>query len=296
MDYPSPGHIPAAFNHKRNKEKALLSLRGILQGIVADQRLKEIEILFLSTWLKTDPEFKKDGDFLDIDDLIKDILADGVITADELEDLTNLINDIIEFGYKSTDTTDYAINQLLGFLHGISVDNDLVDKEIHALHNLIGTNEILKSNWPGTVLSKRLNTILEDHHISEDERAGLLELITGITGQQFSETGCASGLATEFFADKSFTGSIDGEYICLSGTFLSGSRSTHVAIAESLGAKVTKDISKKVKLLVIGSIATRDWMYSSHGRKIEAAIKAKDSGQDISIISEDAWLSYSKPD
>lgn len=259
-------------------------------GVIADQKLKDVEILFLSTWLETDPEYKKDGDFLDISDLVHDILADGIITNDELEDLNNLINDVLEFGFKGNVDSDAALNQLLGFLQGISVDKNLVDEEVIALQNLLEQTPLLKTKWPGSILSERLTHILEDNHISDAERSDLLELIECIIGQPFTESGCASGLATEFFADESFSGSINGETICFSGTFSSGSRSKHKQIAESLGASVAKDISKKVKLLVIGSIATRDWLYTSHGRKIEEAIKAKDAGQDISIISEQAWL------
>lgn len=39
-------------NYKRNKEKALKSLQGILSGIQADRRLNPTEVLFLDTWLK----------------------------------------------------------------------------------------------------------------------------------------------------------------------------------------------------------------------------------------------------
>jgi len=31
-------------------------------------------------------------------------------------------------------------------------------------------------------------------------------------------------------------------------------------------------------------------MFTSHGRKIEAAIKAKEEGQDIQIINEEDWI------
>lgn len=34
------------FNHSRNREKAIFGLKGILEGVIADQRLTE------RTWLK----------------------------------------------------------------------------------------------------------------------------------------------------------------------------------------------------------------------------------------------------
>ena len=79
--------VPAAFTAKRNKQKSLISLRGILLGVTADHRLNETEILFLATWLKSNPELKRDHDFLTIQRAIEAVLEDGIITADEKDEL-----------------------------------------------------------------------------------------------------------------------------------------------------------------------------------------------------------------
>ncbi|ORQ08960.1 NAD-dependent DNA ligase, partial [Vibrio cholerae] len=102
--------------YKRNKEKALKSLQGILSGIQADRRLNPTEVLFLDTWLKTDTAFKKDGDFLDLRDLIEDVLEDGVVEEHELTEIRNLIKDILNYGFRDGWESDGLINQLLGFL------------------------------------------------------------------------------------------------------------------------------------------------------------------------------------
>lgn len=39
--------LDLTFNYKRNREKAIYGLRGILQGIEADKRLRPREVLFL---------------------------------------------------------------------------------------------------------------------------------------------------------------------------------------------------------------------------------------------------------
>ncbi len=49
-------------------------------------------------------------------------------------------------------------------------------------------------------------------------------------------------------------------------------------------------MSKEVDYLVIGTLASRDWRFSSHGRKIENAIALQKSGHPIVIINERTWL------
>ena len=44
--------------------------------------------------------------------------------------------------------------------------------------------------------------------------------------------------------------------------------------------------------LVIGTLASRDWAHTSHGRKIESAIKANEEGSAIKIIAEEDWTRF----
>jgi len=282
--------VPAAFTAKRNKQKSLISLRGILLGVTADHRLNETEILFLATWLKSNPELKRDHDFLTIQRAIEAVLEDGIITADEKDELYALLNNVL-IGADDTErpqNLDDVVNLVLGFLQGVSADNHLVDKEIGLLAHLVATNAA-SSTWPGNLLNKRLQRIIDEKAISDEEREDLLDLIKQITGQHFTETGLAAGMATEIFADGDVM-SIHGKRVCFTGKFFSDTRFNLEQHAKALGAEPVKAMSKLVNVLVIGSLASRDWMFTSHGRKIEAAIKARDEGCDIQIINEEDWV------
>lgn len=282
--------VPISFGRKRNEQKALTSLYGILLGIVSDVRLNETEILFLDTWLKADVEFKKDGDFLDIQCAIRDALEDGVITADEREDLLNLLSDILQYSTaKNAKKLGEMTELLLGFLQGISADDHLTEAEVGGLAHLLRNNQELLDCWPGNLLASRLRAIAADGVITEEEREDLLELVKQITGQRFTDTGLATGMATEFFADGEVM-SILGKRVCFTGKFFSDTRFNLEQQAKLLGAVPVKSMSKKVNVLIIGSLASRDWMFTSHGRKIEAAIRAKDEGLAIQIINEDDWV------
>lgn len=243
----------------------------------------------MATWLKSDSEFKKDGDFLDIQDAIRDVLEDGIITADEKEDLLTLLNDVLQYNEIEHDNMDALVNMLLGFLQGISADNNIAEQEVLALSSLLLKHRDLLASWPGSLLFNRLNDILADGEITEDEREDLLELVKQISGQRFTESGLATGMATEFFADGELM-SINGKTVCFTGKFLSDTRHNLELQAKTLGASPVKGITTHLDVLIIGSLASRDWMFTSHGRKIEAAIKAKDKGQDIQIINEEDWV------
>ncbi|MGN4933320.1 BRCT domain-containing protein [Aeromonas rivipollensis] len=282
--------VPAVFTAKRNKQKSLLSLRGILWGVTADRQLNETEILFLATWLKSNPELNRDRDFQAIQRAIEAVLEDGIITADEKDGLYALLRKVlIDAGDdEKPQDIDGVVNLLLGFLQGVSADSHLLDKEIGLLAHIVAT-DAASATWPGNLLNKRLQRIIEEGAISDEERDELLELIKQITGEHFTETGLAVGMATKIFADGNVM-SIFGKRVCFTGKFFSDTRFNLEQHAKALGAEPVKSMSKMVNVLVIGGLASRDWMFTSHGRKIEAAIKAREEGCDIQIINEEDWV------
>ena len=236
-----------------------------------------------------------EGDILDVCDLLTDILEDGVVTQDELSDLKNLVSDVLEFGHNDNSTYEAQLNQMLGYLHGITADNVLTEKEITAFQQWLTSHEAVLRTWPGDVLVKRINEILEDGIITEEEKADLLETIKQITGQRFLETGIAHGMATEFCTQPIEAVTICNANICFTGKFVSGTRAEVEKVAKTQGAAISKGITKKLDLLVIGTIASRDWKFSSLGRKIEAAIKLQNDGSPLKIVTEKNWLKLINP-
>ena len=282
--------LETSFNKNRNAEKAVLGLRGILTGVVADQKLNDQELLFLDVWLKSQEALNSDGDVIDLLDLINDILEDGVITSDELNQLQDLINDIIAYRKFEFVGEEGRINELLGLIAGIAADQQIVDAEINSLKNWLSDNSDIKDAWPVNVISNRLDEILEDGIVTDEERSDLLETLKQITGSRFEETGLAYGMSTEFCEDEVETINHEGSCFCFTGKFVSGSRSVVEKSAISKGAETKRDVSKAVNYLVIGILASRDWRFSSHGRKIEKAVKLRGQGVPIRVISERVWL------
>ena len=86
---------------------------------------------------------------------------------------------------------------------------------------------------------------------------------------------------------------IRGSTFCLTGDFVSGDRDSVHTMLKYLGANTSPNVSKQVNYLVIGTLASKNWLYTSHGRKIEKALLLKRENVDITIISERTLLKFS---
>ncbi|MCF2861465.1 hypothetical protein ABMY44_04750 [Pseudoalteromonas sp. Cnat2-41] len=273
----------------QNLTKSILSLQGILKGVVSDQRLNDQELLFLQTWLASHKELPVDGDVLDIVDTIEDILADGVITVDELNEIKGVINDVLEYGELVPSCVEDLTNELLGFLSGVAADNVITLGEFNTLVSWFNDNPDATTCWPGNDLYNKLAEILEDGLVEQHELDDLVETCKLMAGQQFLETGVAHGMATEFCATKLESLPDHFETICFTGKFLSGTRMNLQDQAKKIGLRPQKDVTQSLHLLVIGGLASRDWRFSSHGRKIEKALENQQKGLSTVIITEDNW-------
>lgn len=277
------------FNAQQNTAKSLLALQGILRGLVADKSLNELEVIFLDTWLKSHEALPNEGEKLDLLDSIDSILADGIVTNDELEDLKSQVNDVLDYGVLVPACVEDLTNELLGMISGITADDVITIEELDGLIDWLNANPEVFECWPGNVLYNKITEILADNIVEPEELADLTQTCKMIAGQQFLETGVAGGMSTEFCAQPLEDLPSHVETICFTGKFLSGSRKALHAQAEELGIKPLKDVTQALDILVIGSLASRDWRFSSHGRKIEQALLNQQKGCNTLIITEDNW-------
>jgi NAD-dependent DNA ligase len=80
----------------RNHEltKATQTLIGICSGIVADDHLNDREVQFLSTWMAEHPGVAEQWPGSEVVRRIREIMADGIITAEERTDLLDALQKI----------------------------------------------------------------------------------------------------------------------------------------------------------------------------------------------------------
>ncbi len=284
--------INSAFNFSHNRDKSAYALRGILQGIITDKKLNDIELLFLDNWMKTQEHLDADGDVIDLLDAIGDILEDSYISTDELEQLNTLIADIIKFGKQTSEEMEDSINELIGLLLGISVDGKISDDEFEYLDNWLINNSHIDNTWPANILMGRIRDIKEDGVIDAEEKRELLETLKQISGQRFDETGSADGAVAEVFSDQITEFYHLNKKICFTGKFICGTRNVCENSAKRKGAIISKSVTTDLDVLILGTLASRDWRFTSHGRKIEKALGYKNKGRDILILSERTWLKF----
>ncbi len=282
-----------AFNYSRNKAKFAYTLRGILQGVIADKKLNEDELVFLDMWLQS-ANAEKTPDTVDLLDLIADVIEDEIISDDELQEIHELIGDIIEYGTEASSEVENTINELIGLLRGISADEKITEEEFHHLDNWIKKNEHISDEWIVSQIIDKIKEIKDDGVVTSDELDNLLPIIKSLAGQTFGETGLADGGVSEVFSTDIECFTHDGKTICFTGSFVNGKRTSIENVAKEFGATTVSNVTNKVDALIIGTFSSQDWRFASYGRKIEKALKQQHKGHHIIILSERQWLKIIK--
>ena len=285
--------LTQAFSFSKEKERAMSGLKGILSGIVADKKLNEKEFLFLDAWLKSQQYLAEDTDVVKILKLVGDILEDGQISPQELTNMESSIESIVS-SRESANTGVSQVDELVGFLTGVASDGVLNDQEVDALSEWLDNNESVKETWPASVIVNRLNNVLEDGIITEEERQDLLQTVNQVTGNAAENDDISYESSTEVWEDEIDSLDIAGKTFCLTGEFVSGDRETVDTMLRLRGAETSPNVNKNVDYLVIGTLASRDWLYTSHGRKIEKALLLKREGVNVTVITERTLLKFTK--
>ena len=281
------------YNRKRNKYKAVYGLIGLLRGITADRNINTTEAIYLKTWLDNNQHLRNDPDAKDLLCNLSDILADGRVDHDERADILQQALDTIEYreDYDEAGYSEEASfkNELLAYLQGVNADNVINLQEAQELANWIDNHPQHHAQWPVPDIKPRLADALADGNISPEESADLSRIFAAVTGCEFHTTGVPGGLSAWSMLEDRDQVAINNATIAFTGTFTLGNRNTLHAIAQEHGAIVKTGISKKLDYLFVGSILTPDWMFTSHGRKIQAALELKHEGQPIALLSEECF-------
>ena len=185
-----------------------------------------------------------------------------------------------------------SCESLIGICAGLLADNKLNDEEIYFLNTWLVDNESLATTWPGEVIYARVRDVLADGIITEEEREYLKQTLSDLIGGTLQDSGATSGLSTGLPIDDVESVKIEGNSFCFTGGFLFGTRKAcEHSIVERKGFILPR-VRTELNYLVIGSLASREWAHTSHGRKIEKAMEYKKKNYPITIISEEQWVNY----
>jgi len=277
-------------------------LHGILTGISADYKLKDKEIIELNNWLNLHEYLHHIHPFAGTVSLLKRCLEDGIIDDDEREDILEWC---LQFHDGVPDCVTAGIRRLHGVLHGIAIDGKVTAGELTGLKDWLLDYEVFKDHWPFNDVWQLVQTIMADGVVTKEEEEEFLSFCQGFKECVIDDPKVHDPLYCEAFmqADspylKPFTALCDRNCqiifpemaFCFTGPAKTGPRRVLAGMVESLGGIPCANVIRDLNYLVIGAQSSPAWAYSTYGRKVEKVIEYRDSGQEITILHEDDFVS-----
>ncbi|WP_320409056.1 BRCT domain-containing protein [Candidatus Williamhamiltonella defendens] len=285
------------FNYFRNRDKYFANLISIIDGIICDDCVNSKEILYLDTWLLNANEISDNFCFKSIRRKISEVLAYKFIDHTKLneikKDLIIIQKNLLELPYLHLNSIESGRHLFEGLCKGILSDKELNDSEIKYLQWFLSKNDNLKKNYPGKIIYNIVKDILQDSIVTEEEREFLRKTLISFTGCDI-ESGVVDGLATQLPIDIINKFNASGKTVCLTGEFIYGKRSVCEQEIIRQGANVIGNVTKKLDYLIAGTMSSKNWRYTSHGRKIEKAVHYRDEKAiPLKIINEEQWQDFS---
>ena len=194
----------------------------------------------------------------------------------------------INRAFRSEQVIDRQIDELIGIAKGVIADGHVCKPEAEFLVQWMETNRAASKLWPASVLYPRLAGILGDGVVEPDEEKELLQLLLRTVGGNAPAAGEASMSTSLPYTDPPPSIEYRDRTFCFTGKFYSGTRSWCEGQVAERGATCCS-ITKGLNYLVIGEIGSRDWIHSTHGRKIEKAVEYNRGGSRIAIVGEEYW-------
>ena len=187
-----------------------------------------------------------------------------------------------------------AIDQLSGICSGILADGIVTDAEAQFFAEYVRKFAAYEPVWPFTDVLARVERIFTDGVCGDEEREELRHVMEALCGHAEqcspSETYSAtlpldSPLPNPvLFPDHSFV---------ITGRFAYGTRRKVFGTISDLGGFAgDSPPTRDTNYLVVGTFASRDWVNTNYGRKIEHAVELRESDSGISIISEEHWKHF----
>jgi len=182
------------------------------------------------------------------------------------------------------------VDEMIGICKGIISDQVINLREADFLSQWLSNNAGIANSWPGNILYQRIDKVLKDNMLDQDEKNELFETLRQITGgisdidakNRATKLPLTEPPPTIVFKDKKY---------CLTGHFVTGTRNQVESIIVQKGGYTHKIPTLDTNYLVIGIMGSADWIHSSYGRKIERAVEIQKECS-IKIISEEYWAQF----
>ncbi len=183
------------------------------------------------------------------------------------------------------------IEELIGLIKGVMADGAVRQSEVEFLVKWLEKNKDTLDQWPAVAIFPRLKAALSDGNLDIEEEKEIRDLLQAALEQSSKREvdDAAIPYTTPVpeiqFANRTF---------CFTGKFQSGSRPWCVSQIIARGGIAASKLTQNVNYLIVGEINSGSWISAKHGRKIGKAIKYREAGAKIAILSEQNWFEQLK--
>ncbi len=266
-------------------EKDLRTLTGILAGIQSDSVITPREHAELTGWIQYNRIYEEKQPYKEIIGLIREAIADNILTDEECRDICWYCNQYIEkIGYYNVVTS--GIQRLTGILQGIAIDEQINLKELTYLDNWLEENDYLRNSWPYDEIYNVTTSIIQDRIITKEEHETFINFAKAVVGKaDNSNMALLALLKTGFYQiEPSIT--IAEKTFCITGLSKKFKRKEIAEKIELYGGYVVDNISKKLNYLIVCDEKNSCWAFTCYGRKIEEAMTHRKNGLPLVIVHE----------
>lgn len=267
-------------------EKDLQTLVGIISGIRSDNVISDKENDEVIAWINAHREYQDKQPYKEVIEIIRQALADKVLTHEESENIIWFCNQYIKkTGYFTIITS--GIQKLIGLIKGIAFDNEINLRELEYLDSWMEENEYLKNTYPHDELYNLVTNIIQDKLITEEEHHSLLTFCKALAGETSDNSNEAmlSSLKTGYYQIDPVI-AVQEKTFCITGVSKKYKRRDIAEKIELFGGYVVDNVSSKLDYLVVCDEKNNCWAFTCYGRKIEEAIKHRKQGRELIIVHE----------
>lgn len=267
-----------AYISSASLKKDIHALYGMIRGFTLDATVSEAEKEYLVSWRKTFSPHRTHRDVNAIIDVIDGILADGVITSDEINTLHLTVKRHLDI--VSTSAITLATQILGGIIKGIITDEEITEAECRNLRAWLYENSYLAGHFPFDQLCVEIEGVLADGVLSPDEATAIKNKIHSFLDPvEALRRDCTS---------------LRGKRICLSGNFAFGQKSAVEQYITEQGGIVESSVKKTTDILVVGDYECKSYSNGTYGTKVKKAMEYNGKGCNIQISKESDILQSPK--
>lgn len=197
--------------------------------------------------------------------------------------------------YRINEIKDRNIDELIGISRGLTADENINQLEAEFLRDWIlnhfNFDEL--DRYPLNTLFDRLEDMLSDDNLDKYEAIELLNMLKSFTGDKPIVDEVSSMSSTLPLCSPAPEIKLEGCTFCLTGSFTIGTRGVVENMIKEQGGYVKKSPTLKTDYLIIGLLGSDEWMHSSYGRKIEAAVELRDvRNTTMKIVTEEHFIKF----